>query len=241
MSSFFSLFNFFSTGYGVLLTMALVLALLVVWEWRLMLSVIVIVQLAVGTLMITFHSVDPRLMFAQLSVLLISCVTLAISVAQMRSTTLVRRRNNLVMHLLLAPLLVAAWWLLQVDLPLPELNSAVRHLFLWLAVVALVELSIGNDPMSIGVGLLIWCIPTYALAALYTPIPVVLALIGALELLIGLTCSYLVIVDRNPALSPPKQALMHLRDRSRSAQQSINQQPIPVPKNRTARPASQPE
>ena len=232
MSGIFSLFSFFATGYGVLFTMALVLALLVAWEWRVMLVIVVILQLAVGTLMVRFHSANPNWMLVQLIAMLISCASLSISVLQMRSTTLVRRRTNLELHLLFAPLLVAGWWLLQVDLPLPELNPALRQLFLWLAVVALVELSIGNDPMSIGVGLLIWCIPLHALAVLFTPIPTLLALIGLLELLLGLACAYLIIADRNPALSPPKQALMLLRNRN--AQPSPNQQPIPVPKGRSS-------
>lgn len=232
MSGIFSLFSFFATGYGVLFTMALVLALLVAWEWRVMLVIVVILQLAVGTLMVRFHNANPNWMLVQLIAMLISCASLSISVLQMRSTTLVRRRTNLVLHLLLAPLLVAGWWLLQVDLPLPELNPALRQLFLWLAVVALVELSISNDPMSIGVGLLIWCIPLHALAVLFTPIPTLLALIGLLELLLGLACAYLIIADRNPALSPPKQALMLLRNRN--AQPSPNQQPIPVPKGRSS-------
>lgn len=238
MSGFFSLFSFFATGYGVIFTMALVLSLLVIWDWRLMLTVVLIVQLAVGTLMVAFHHVDTRWMVVQLLMMLISCATLAISVMQMHSTTLLRRRNNLMMHLLLAPLLITAWWLLQVDLPLPELNSAVRQLFLWLAVAALIELSIGNDPMSIGVGLLIWCIPMHALATLFTPIPSLLALIGLLELLIGFSCAYLVIADRNPALLPAKQALVFVRDRNRSTQPSATQQPIPVNRGRTARSAS---
>jgi hypothetical protein len=240
MNSFFSWFTIFTTGYGVLLTMALTLSLLVIWDWRLMLAVVIVLQLAVGTLMVTFHNVEPRWMFIQWIVLLFSCATLALSVMQMRSTTLLRRRNNLVMHLLLAPLLIAAWWLLQIDLPLPELNSAARQLFLWLAVVALVQLSIGDDPTSIGVGLLIWCIPLHALAALFTPIPSLLALIGLLELLIGLVCAYLVIADRNPALTPPKQALMVVRDRNRGIKQEATQQPIPVTRGRKQAAETQP-
>lgn len=237
MSSFFSLFTFFSTGYGVLLTMILTLSLLVIWDWRLMLGMIVVVQLAVSTLMIQFHQIDPTWMALQLLIQIFCALMLAISIIQMSTTSSLRRRNNLVMHLLLALLLVVTWWLLQIDLPLPMLNAAIRHLFLWLAVVALILLSIGNDPISLGSGLLIWCIPLHGLAVLFVPIPSLLALVGLMTLLIGLACSYLVLTDRNPALSPPKQALMRLRPRDPSSGGAGIQQPIPVTTGRTLRSA----
>lgn len=233
MSGFFSLFGFFATGYGVLLTMALTASLLAIWDWRMMLPVIVIVQLAVGTLLVTFHDVAPRWMLVQLVVMIFCCAMLGLSVVQMRSTTLLRRRNNLMMHLLLAPLLVAAWWLLKIDIPIDGLNGVLRQLFVWLAAVAIVQMSIGSDPMSVGVGLLIWCIPLQALAVRFTPIPTLMAMIGLMELMIALACAYLVLTDRNPALAPPKQPLVLVRDRNRPSAPSAPA-PIPVTRPRPA-------
>ncbi|MFN8444624.1 MAG: hypothetical protein U0175_27815 [Caldilineaceae bacterium] len=233
MGGFFSLFGFLGTGYGVLFTMALTLSLLAIWEWRVMLAVIVLVQLAIGTLMIRFQGTEPRWMGVQLVVMIFCCAMLALSVLDMQSTTLLRRRSNLGLHLLLIPLLICAWWLLKIDLPLEGLNPVLRQLLMWLALIALVQMSVGSDPMSVGVGLLIWCIPLQALAVRFAPIPALLAMIGVMELVIALACAYLVLTDRNPALSPPRQPLMLLRDRNRAATQS-GPAPIPVTRPRSA-------
>lgn len=198
-----------------------------------MLAVIVLVQLAIGALMVRFQQIEPSWMGVQLVVIIFCCVMLALSVLEMQSTTLLRRRSNLGLHLLLIPLLICAWWLLKIDLPIEGLNPVLRQLLMWLALIALVQMSVGSDPMSVGVGLLIWCIPLQALAVRFAPIPTLLAMIGVMELVIALACAYLVLTDRNPSLAPPKQPLMLLRDRNRSAAQS-GPAPIPVTRPRSA-------
>ncbi len=217
MTTFFSLLSFFATGYGVLITMILAGAMLVLWDWRLMLGTLLVVQLSVATQMVVFHQVAERWMIVQSAVMLLSCSMLAISAQQMRTTALLRRRNNMGIQLLIAPLLVGAWWLLQIDLSLPMLNPALRQLFLWLAVVALALLSLGNEPLSVGVGLLLWCVPLQAIAVLFVPIPVVIALLGLMELILGLACAYLLVTDRNPALTPQKTTALTLRSRTVTA------------------------
>jgi hypothetical protein len=197
---FWAAFQFFSTGYGVLFTMVIAGWMLTVWDWPFTLPALILIQLSAATLLITFHAIPQQWMFVQLGLIIISSLLLAFSAGEARFTAPLRHRNTLGLQLIVSAILVTAWWMLDIDIALPVLNSALRHLFVWLAVVALVMLGMANDPMSVGIAILLWCIPIHGIAVLFTPIPVILALFGLMELALSFACAYLIVVDRNLSL-----------------------------------------
>jgi hypothetical protein len=71
-------------------------------------------------------------------------------------------------------------------------------LFTWLGLTMLLMLGLSDNPLFSGVALLLWFIPAQVTVAGIVPYPGLFALIGGLELLITLTASYLILVDRRP-------------------------------------------
>jgi hypothetical protein len=56
----------------------------------------------------------------------------------------------------------------------------------------------GNSPFFTAVALLLWCIPVQSVAATVVAIPSLIAVIGILELLVALACSYLILTEEHP-------------------------------------------
>jgi hypothetical protein len=74
----------------------------------------------------------------------------------------------------------------------------------WLALTAALFLALGENPLYVGVGLLLWCVVVQAVVGPLLGIPSLAAIIGIVELLLALACSYLVLVDEAPATRAPQ-------------------------------------
>jgi hypothetical protein len=96
-------------------------------------------------------------------------------------------------------LLLVSWQLFDLNLRLPLLTPAISRLMVWLALCALVMFSLSDAPFFTGVALLLWSIPMQAFVEVLVPGHSLSVLIGIMEIVMALACSYLIMVDVAPA------------------------------------------
>jgi hypothetical protein len=123
---------------------------------------------------------------------------LAVSALQVQITRTGRQSGGWFFRLLVLALIGVAVWSLNLRLSLPEVAPAIAMLIGWLGLLAIMMLSLGDNPLFTTVALLQWCILGYALATVYAPFPTVLFAIGIAELVLALTASYLLVAERIP-------------------------------------------
>lgn len=209
MNALFSGLDFFATGIGVMLTCAIAAAIILFWEWRFSLIGLVAVQFGVTAVALHTERIDPNVMIIQTCVIALCMLILALSNAQAPQSPTIRQSGNWLMRLLTLILLYTALRLFDFNytLPLPGVDSgdALRMtiFFAWLGICALLILSFSDNPFFTGIALLLWCIPIHVLAALLTPLSGIVILIGIIELLLALACSYLVLTEGFSAESRP--------------------------------------
>jgi hypothetical protein len=131
---------------------------------------------------------------------------------------------------------------------LPVVGTDVAELFVWLALCALLMLGLGDNPLFTATGLLLWCVPAQALISIILAIPALSALIGIVELLVALACSYLVLVELLPVAAtrsvltdiifPEQDAVLRMDDESPGAAGPRPIQPVRVANWMRRRPLS---
>lgn len=187
----------------MLLLGALAAALVLLWDWRGALAALMILQIGVAALAVGIEDVSAQTMLVQTMIVFLCCVMLATSGVQVHMQRSGRQSGGWLFRLLVLGLLAAALWTLDLSFVLPEVSPAIARLFGWLGLLALVILSLGDNPLFTSVALLLWCVLGYAVATFYAPVPGVLIGIGLVELALGLTCSYLILAERLQRLQAP--------------------------------------
>lgn len=92
--------------------------------------------------------------------------------------------------------LIALIFLLSnVYVPLPGLLPQVSFLCLWLTVMGIFILALEGEQLKAGVGLLLWLCAVQLFYTSLTRDARMLGILGALQLLVGLACAYLAIVQ----------------------------------------------
>lgn len=190
--------QFFASGLGVLAIGALATLIFLLWSWRTALVGLFGVQLGVIGLVVHVHGLPVRWASAQLVTVGICGLLLWLSARQFR-LTIAQRPGSWVLRSLTLILLLVSWRLFNVYLPLPVILPQVTQLFIWLALCALIILSLGDTPFFTGIALLLWCIPIQAAAEIILPGHGLAVLIGVLQILIALACSYMILVEHTPA------------------------------------------
>jgi hypothetical protein len=191
-------FSFLASGESILLVGLLAAAAVVAWDWRVLLVALVLTQFEIAALMSGTEGVPRQMMLVQTLVIALACVMLAVSAMQVQMVRTGRQSGGWFFRLLVLALIGVAVWSLDLRLSLPEVAPAIAMLIGWLGLLAIMMLSLGDNPLFTTVALLQWCILGYALATVYAPSPTVLFAIGLAELVLALTASYLLVAERMP-------------------------------------------
>ncbi|MBV7330247.1 hypothetical protein KFU94_18755 [Chloroflexi bacterium TSY] len=179
-----------------LLLIALISAtIIIVWNWRFMLIGLVAIQVGVARMALTQLQIPSAWLYAQTLVLVLCALILALSGVQATDSRRLYQSGNWFLRLLLICLFIILWQIFDIQIELPTLSSGVSRLSIWLSLSAFLILSLTDHPLYTGSALLLWCIPIQILVAVLLPLPGLLVLIGILELLLALGCSYLILTE----------------------------------------------
>jgi hypothetical protein len=194
--------DFFTTGFGVLTLAALAASIFLLWEWRLALVALILIQTGVAALMVSVHGLPTEWAAVQIMVVLLCALLLALSAQYIRDRQATRPPGPLLLRLMVLVLLLASWRVFDLQLSIPLLNPPVTRLFLWLGLCALTTLALSDSPFFTGVALLVWCVPIQAIVELLVPGHNLFVVIGMVEIVVTLACSYLLLVDLTPEPKP---------------------------------------
>jgi hypothetical protein len=194
-------FNFFASGMGILAIGGIAIAMILLWEWRLFLLGLCVIQLGVVVLLAKVHHVTLEWVQVQMLTSTLSAAILFLSARQIRFALPYQRPGSGFVHIMAVILLLICWPLFNVQLPLPLLAPPIARLFLWLSVCALIMLGLGDAPLSTGVALLLWLIPVQGFLEVLLPEFRLFVLIGMIQILSALACSYLMLAARQPVVT----------------------------------------
>lgn len=194
-------FSFFASGLGILTIGAIAVVMLLLWEWRLLLVGLCVIQLGVVVLMSQIHQIDQEWARVQLLVTVLSAAMLLLSARQIRFALPYQRPGSLLIRLMAVTLLLLCWRFFDFEVPLPVLAPVLSQLFLWIALCAMIMLGLGDAPLSTGIALLLWFIPVQAFIQVLLPEFRLFVFIGIIQILSALACSYLMLAARLPETS----------------------------------------
>lgn len=198
----FTALSFFATGPGVFAIGATATLLFLLWEWRFALIGLLLIQLGVGVLVVRIQGMPAQAVGIQLLVMGLCTLLLSLSAAQQRSPLALQPPGSWLLRLMAVVLLLVSWRLFDLNLPIPLLTAGLASLCVWLALCALVLLSLSDTPLFTAVALLLWCIPMQVVVETMAPGHSLFVLIGIVEIVLALACSYLVLVDLTPVAQP---------------------------------------
>ena len=198
MSWFFDLFSFFATGGGILATMVLVAAAIVVWDWRAVLPALLLVQISFATLALRVYAVPLAWSTAHVSTMLIACLMLGLSMLQVPFSRSLHQAGNWFLRFLAIGAVLTCWRLVEITISLPQFSAGQISYFTFMAVFAFIILSLSDSPIFTVAGLLLWVVVVQTMLEVLLPYPGVIAIMGAVQLLLALTGSYLILADRVP-------------------------------------------
>jgi hypothetical protein len=200
MEQLFDLLDFFATGAGLLIIGASAALIVLAWDWRVSLVGLFLIQVGIAALGVALHSVSAQWAALQIIVMLLCLLILALSAQQVHEARALHQAGNWLVRFMALVLLVLAWRVIDVMVPLPELGSSTTALVGWLVLCTLLILGLSDSPFFTAVAFLLWMIPAQTLLAVLIPSSNLFAVIGGVELLIALACSYLILLDRAPGL-----------------------------------------
>jgi len=134
-----------------------------------------------------------------LGVLVFACLILLLSVLQTRTVQVDQTGefSSILFRTLVLGIAALLVWRASGSIPLPLLDDSTKHLMIWFAVLALVTLGLAETALFGGIALLLWLIPVQSFFSSLFPSPAVIVPLGILEILVALSCSYLLLVDDN--------------------------------------------
>ncbi len=191
-------FGFFATGPGLLTTGALATLIILVWDWRFALIALAFVRLGIAVLVVQVHGVEMQWATVQLIVTVIGTLTLALSAQQVQPHLTVQKPGSFLLRLLTIVLFIASWRLFNLQLTLPVAAPQEAQLFLWLALCALLLLGLSDAPLMTGIAIMLWFAAMQAIVEILLPASHIFVLLGMLELILALACSYLTLTGRIP-------------------------------------------
>ena len=194
----FTQLDFFASGLGILLIGATALLTILLWDWRVTLAGVLVIQVGVAILAGKVHGLTIQWASVQIMVTGLALLMLLLSAHQVQPALRQQRPGSWPVRLSAAMLLLISWQFLDVDLALPIIAPQIAQLCLWLALCGLVLLGLSDTPFFTGVALLLWFMPIQAFIEILLPQYRLFVLIGMIELLVALACSYLMLAQRLP-------------------------------------------
>jgi hypothetical protein len=187
--------SFWSTSAALWSVGAIAFVLIILWDWRLFLPGLALIQYGVGQILVYRYGVPGQWLAVYFWVMVLAALILALSPLQMGRHQPAERSGSPLFRGLILLLLAVIVYTLQPDLPLPVLNVATARLFLWLVACAFLVLALTDGALFTGIGLLLWFIPLQSLTAVILPLPSLIALWGILQLVVMLACAYLSLAE----------------------------------------------
>jgi hypothetical protein len=175
------------------------------WDWRISLPGLLVTQFGLGQVLVFRYGLPGEWSAVYFLVMMGAVLIMALTPIQLGLLQPLDRAGNLFFRGLLIALLGLVVYSLPINISLPVVDVATVRLMLWLVVCALLFLGLSDESIYSGAGLLLWLIPFQSYLAILLPLPSLIALIGALGLLIALGCSYLALLEdeRVQALNLP--------------------------------------
>ena len=169
----------------------------ILWDWRFALPGLLIVQLGTSGLIGAVYGLPAPWPAVHLSVLFVACLILLLSILQTSNVQVHHSGefSSRLFRLLVLGIASLMVWMASDGIELPLLSDASKMLFLWLAAVALLTLGMTETVLFGGIGLMLWLIPVQAFLSVLFPLPAVIVLLGILQLLVALACSYLILAE----------------------------------------------
>ncbi len=189
---------FFASGLGILLIALSALLIILLWDWRVMLVGLMVVQIGIVVLSSSVYHFSLEWGSVQLLVTALSAAMLALSARQVQPILRMQRPGSWLVRLSAAILLVVSWQFVDLEFDLPLLTPQMTQLFLWLILCAVMLLGLGGSPFYTGVALLFWFMPIQAFLQILLPDHRLFVLIGIVEIFVSLACSYLLLAHRSP-------------------------------------------
>lgn len=172
---------------------------IVVWDWRFALPGLLVAQLGTGTIFGSLYTLSAPWPAVHLGVLVFACLILLLSILQTRTVQVDQTGefSSILFRTLVLGIAALLVWRASGGIPLPLLDDSTKHLMIWFAVLALVTLGLAETALFGGIALLLWLIPVQSFFAALFPSPAVIVPLGIMEILVALSCSYLLLVDDN--------------------------------------------
>ena len=176
---------------------------LVLWDWRVALPGLLIVQLGIGGIIGSAYALPAPWPAVHFGVLFLSCVIFLLSILQTNSVQVdhTGEFSSIVFRTLVLGIAALLVWRADAEITLPLLSDMTKFLFLWLTALALLTLGLAESALFGGIALLLWMIPVQAFLSILFPLPAVIVPLGILQLLVALSCSYLLLAEDNALAS----------------------------------------
>ncbi len=180
----------------ILLGLAAVLPV-VLWDWRIALPSLLVVQIGTSALVGAVYGLPGPWPTVHFGVQVLACVILLLSILQTSNVQVQTSGefSSRLFRLLVLGIASLLIWNASEAVELPLLSNATKALFLWLATVALITLGMTETALFGGFGLLLWLIPVQAFLSILFPLPAVIVILGVLQILVALACSYLLLAE----------------------------------------------
>src|SRR5690606_15338505 len=199
MDGFFNLFGFFGSPFGLSLVGTVLAATIVVWDWRVTLAGLFVVQAGVAAAAVQHGAIPGEWAGVMVAVIGLACLILLLSTQHMTQTSSLYQSGTWGLRGLMLLLFFGVWRLSGIELPIPEIHADLAALFFWVALCALLMMGLGENPLMVTTALLLWTIPAQVVVGALVGNPTFVAFIGILQLGLALAGSYLILVEQLPA------------------------------------------
>lgn len=169
----------------------------ILWDWRIALPGILLVQLGTSLLIGTVYGLSAPWPAVHFGVQVLACLILLLSILQTSNVQVPTSGefSSRLFRMLILGIAALMVWRATEGLDLPRLDVATKVLFIWFAAVALITLGMTETALFGSIGLLMWLIPVQAFLSVLFPIPAVIVLLGILQILVALACSFLLLAE----------------------------------------------
>ncbi len=199
MDSSLGLFGLFGTSSGLITIGIAVAMLIIIWDWRVALGGLVLVQVGVAGATVALTAAPSDRAGVMVAVMLLCALILALSAHRIGRTASMYQAGTWQLRALIVGLIFVVWRLADLHVPVPVIDPDLVELFVWLTLCVLIMLGFSVSPLFTMTALLLWLIPAETVAAVLVGAPSVMALIGFLSLLLALGGSYLILVEQAAA------------------------------------------
>ena len=196
LENIFSAFgSLFASGPGLLILAALAGLIPLVWDWRVTVAALVTLHVAVTLMLAHLHGTPALLTVSQLVATLVTGSLLALAQWVRRAEPPSRQPANWLVRSMAVGFVVLAWWFVDPGIGLPMMSQPEVDILVWMAVCALIVMTLTVDPLFAGAALLLWLLPAYAFSIVLLPTTGMPALLGITEILVALACGYLILTQ----------------------------------------------